>query len=378
MEPFKKNTSMKPTDTEQMISRKRVFTDSILALTQDGVLVLNSSNLIIEANESAGKLFGLTDYRRLLWRSLSEMYSDPEEADNFIDILSEYNCLHNYENTFIKANRQTFTGSYSGMIVQDSETDANNTIIIIRDISNEIKISEELAQAVEHSRKIAREFDQFTYIIAHDLKAPLRAIANLSEWIQEDIGNLLTDEGCQNFNLLKKRVVRMESMIRGLSEYSKIGKQEVRSESVDVHGLLQEVLNHLSITPTMKVEISQKMPVLIAPKSALFVIFSNLIENAIKHNNKENGCIRIYSDEQSDHFEFTVEDDGPGIAPEYHEKIFALFQTLQSKDKVENIGMGLTLVKRMLEEYGGEIRIESGTVCGSKFIFTWFKNLNCS
>jgi light-regulated signal transduction histidine kinase (bacteriophytochrome) len=167
-------------------------------------------------------------------------------------------------------------------------------------------------------------------------------------------------------------------MIRGLSEYSKIGKQEVRSESVDVHGLLQEVLNHLSITPTMKVEISQKMPVLIAPKSALFVIFSNLIENAIKHNNKENGCIRIYSDEQSDYFEFTVEDDGPGIAPEYHEKIFALFQTLQSKDKVENIGMGLTLVKRMLEEYGGEIRIESGTVCGSKFIFTWFKNLDCS
>jgi len=215
-----------------------------------------------------------------------------------------------------------------------------------------------------------KELDQFVYYVSHDLKAPLRAISNLALWIREDVNDVLTDEARKNFDMLRSRVARMEAMIQGISEYARI---EGRStyELVNVSRLLSEVLAELAVPPHINIEITQVMPVLRTSKKELQKVFFNLIDNAIKYNNKPEGKISVYSEEKDDHYEFIVEDNGPGIPADSYEKIFMIFQTLHSKDKFESAGVGLTTAKKIVEKYGGQIHVESTVGKGSRFIFTW-------
>lgn len=246
----------------------------------------------------------------------------------------------------------------------------SNSKQVIQDATSKLQASENLTRYMGRSGETAKGLDQFLCTLSHDLKAPLRAISNLSLWIQEDIGASLTEECSKNFEMLRSRVLRMEAMINGLSEYAKIGKQHFTNEPVDVCALLAEVVSQLSVPAHIKVEIKTEMPVLTTSKIALSKIFSSLIDNAIKYNDKEAGSIKLLSSDKGDHFEFTVEDNGPGVG-DNHEQIFMIFQTLQSKDKLECTGIGLTIVKRILEDYGEKIRVESNVGIGTKFIFTW-------
>jgi light-regulated signal transduction histidine kinase (bacteriophytochrome) len=355
--------------SNQTVSSSYKFDDVVLSLLQDGLLVLNSTNQIIGANDSVGFIFGLTNCRELLDKSFSELYLNPDDAETFIEILLESNRVLGLKNTFIKANGVTFVGSCYATVTEESEI----KVILVRDVTASVQASENLSTALEHIKKITEEFEQFTYIVSHDLKAPLRAINNLSEWIQEDINDCLTEESRKNFNLLRSRVARLEDMICGLSSYSKIGKQKETFESIDMKALLGDVLNCMQPSSNVEVELPNQMPVLNGPRKILRLIFSQLIANAIKFNNDPRKRVKIHTEDRGDHFEFTVEDNGPGIPLEYHESVFVLFHTLQPKDKVETTGAGLTLVKRALEEYGETIRIESEAGLGCKFIFTWSK-----
>ena len=217
-----------------------------------------------------------------------------------------------------------------------------------------------------------QELDQFAYVASHDLKAPLRAIANLSEWIEEDISDTLNPENRHQMNLLRGRVHRLEALIDGLLQYSRVGRVATESEPVDVTDLLQEVLNSIAPPPDT-VTIEPGLPTLVTQRLPLFQVFSNLISNALKHHHRSDGKITISVKDQGRFYEFAVADDGPGIAPEYHEKIFGIFQTLQARDKAENTGIGLAIVKKIVESLGGRIRLESQEGQGATFYFTWPK-----
>ncbi|HEY9873772.1 MAG TPA: PAS domain S-box protein [Candidatus Obscuribacterales bacterium] len=231
-----------------------------------------------------------------------------------------------------------------------------------------------LAQTNAVLEKRNQELDQFAYVTSHDLKAPLRAIANLSHWIEEDIEDLLTDETRHQMNLLRGRVNRMETLINALLAYSRAGRIKIKPEQVNVERLLAEVIDSLAPPPEFKVEVEPGMPTLVTELLPLQQIFTNLIGNAIKHHHRPDGQVKISCQNQEDAYEFAITDDGLGIAPEYHEKIFMIFQTLQARDKVENTGVGLALVKRMLESKGGAIALDSAEGQGSTFRFTWPKN----
>ena len=225
----------------------------------------------------------------------------------------------------------------------------------------------------EQLRKQNEELNQFTYVVSHDLKAPLRAIFKLSEWIEEDLGNAMPPESKRNMQILRARVFRLEGLINGLLEYSKIGRINVSSERLDVHRLLKETIDLLNPPSHIRINIQRGMPVFHTKKYLLQQVFVNLISNAIKYNDKAEGVIDIAVNDHGEFYRFVVEDNGMGIDSAYHEKIFDIFQTLQSRDKQESTGVGLAIIKKSVEDMGGTIAVESAQQKGARFIFTWPK-----
>ncbi|MEP0880215.1 PAS domain-containing protein [Trichocoleus sp. ST-U3] len=244
----------------------------------------------------------------------------------------------------------------------------------LRDRAAELaRLSNILTKTNAALEKRNAELDHFAYIVSHDLKAPLRAIANLSTWIEEDLLDFLNPETQQNMNLLRGRVHRMEALINGLLQYSRVGRVKTFVDLVDVDTLLAEVINTLAPPPTFAITIQPGMPTFHTERLPLEQVFANLLSNSFKHHPRLDGSATISVQDKETFYEFAVADDGCGIAPEYHEKIFVMFQTLEARDKVENTGVGLAIVKKIIENKGGTIRLESQVNQGSTFYFTWPK-----
>jgi light-regulated signal transduction histidine kinase (bacteriophytochrome) len=235
------------------------------------------------------------------------------------------------------------------------------------------RLSTVLAQTTSNLEKRNAELDQFAYIVSHDLKAPLRAIANLAQWLEEDLAHCLTEETRHQMDLLQGRVHRMEALINGLLQYSRVGRFRTELELVDMDLLLAEVIDSLAPPPEFTVTVMPEMPTLWIERVPLAQIFANLIGNGIKHHHRRDGQIVISAQEHPDSYEFAVADNGPGIAPEFHEKVFVIFQTLEPRDKVESTGVGLAIVKKIIEDKGGTIVLESAPSQGATFRFTWPK-----
>lgn len=230
---------------------------------------------------------------------------------------------------------------------------------------------EQIQRRQEELERSNRDLDQFAHVASHDLKAPLRAITTLSTWIEEDLKDTLSPETSEQMRLLRHRVRRMDGLIEGILQYSRVARMDSRGERVDVGRLLAELVELIDPPEGFQVVIGPDMPILITKRLRLEQVFSNLITNAIKYHDRRDGRVEITVRQEGDVFEFAVSDDGPGIAPEHHDRIFMMFQTLQPRDVVESTGLGLSLVKKLVEEEGGTICLESEVGAGAIFRFTW-------
>ncbi|OUC16708.1 MAG: hypothetical protein B0A82_00335 [Alkalinema sp. CACIAM 70d] len=216
------------------------------------------------------------------------------------------------------------------------------------------------------------ELDSFVHVVSHDLKAPLRAIANLSEWIEDDLDGKLEADTQQQMVLLRSRVYRMEAMITGLLNYARVGRGYVEIEAVVVADLLLEVIDSLAIPTTFTVKVAPDLPTILTKRLLLFQVFANLIGNGVKHHDRADGLIQVSVIDRQEFYEFGVADDGPGIAPEEQASIFNMFQSGSSQKK-DSTGVGLAIVKKIIESETGIIRVESQVGQGTAFYFTWPK-----
>lgn len=220
------------------------------------------------------------------------------------------------------------------------------------------------------------ELEQFAYVASHDLRAPLRGIRNLAGWIKDDVTGKVDDEAMENLDLLQRRAERLDLLLEGLLEYSRIGRMDGGVEPVDIRRVVSDIADYISPPPGFSLECRGDMPELATHRAALEQVLRNLISNAVKHHDRPDGRVAVSCHDCGDSLEFSVTDDGPGIPPEYHESIFKMFQTLKSRDQVEGSGMGLAIVKKAVERHGGTIRVESDpTRRGTAFVFTWGKGV---
>ncbi|WP_052050065.1 PAS domain-containing sensor histidine kinase [Leptolyngbya sp. KIOST-1] len=270
--------------------------------------------------------------------------------------------------------------------VESDDTDRPSAFIaIVEDIEDRKAAREELMRRADemantnlvlaHTTAMLEqrnaELDQFAYVASHDLKAPLRAISNLADWLGEDLGTQLPPENRHQLQLLRSRVERMESLINGLLEYSRVGRRQRSIVAVDLNQLLSNVVDSLAPPRSFVVDIPAALPTIYSYKTALGQVFANLINNAIKHHDRDQGSVRISWQDQGQWIEFAVADDGPGIAPQYHDKIFTIFQTLKARDDFESTGVGLAVVKKIVEAEGGRVWLASSVGEGTTFYFTW-------
>lgn len=251
---------------------------------------------------------------------------------------------------------------------------ANVTSVTLENVDLYTKLQEKM-RALEKSND---ELGRFAWSAAHDLKSPLRSIDNLSQWIEEDLGSDRLQEGVRNnMDALRKRVRRMEKLLDDILEYSNAGHAATTDQDDIIDGatLMDEVLALVHIPPGFTIKTSGLRGSIRAPRAPLQRILCNLINNAIKHHDKEAGVVEISVEEQATRYLFSVRDDGPGIEPQYHQRIFEMFQTLKSRDIVEGSGMGLAIVRKTLMLYGGAIDVESEKARGTRFLFTWPKTM---
>ena len=233
--------------------------------------------------------------------------------------------------------------------------------------------NQELLKTTTLLKKRNQELDRFAYVTSHDLKAPLRAIANLAAWLHEDLSGQIPAENQEQLELMQSRVERMDSLIQGLLNYSRVGKKNAPKTTIDVASSICEIIALLTFPPEFELVIPSELPTFETQAILLQQVFSNLIDNAIKYHPRKQGKIVISVVEGESFYQFGVADDGLGIDPQYHDRIFTIFQTLQARDTFESTGIGLSIVKKIVEGQGGKIWVESILGEGSTFYFTWRK-----
>lgn len=242
------------------------------------------------------------------------------------------------------------------------------------------QLKESLDLIIQAQNKAARleqknhELDEYSYVVTHDLKAPVRSVNALVDFIIEDYAENLPEDVQKQLKMIKKSMTNMHEFIQKVLEYSKAGRDGAKKEDVDISTCIRETLDAVNPPNNIKIElrVENNLPSLKCEKIYLVQVFQNLIDNAVKFMDKENGWIKISCEPLDEKFlKFTVADNGPGINEKHAKRIFRLFHTANAKDHYGSTGLGLSIVKKIIEEKGGTINVESTPGEGAKFIFTW-------
>jgi signal transduction histidine kinase len=230
----------------------------------------------------------------------------------------------------------------------------------------------ELRNNNQHLSRSNRDLEDFAYVASHDLKTPLTGINSAAEWLEEDLRDSLSDESRKILGLMRNRINRMEKLLDDLLTYSRAGRTDTAIGETNVAAMFDGILEVLGPPAHITVRVEGELPVIVTASAQLEQVLRNLINNAIKHHDKPSGEVVLSGRRVGDFVEFLVRDDGPGILPEFHDKIFQLFQTLKRRDELEGSGMGLAVVKKLVEQQNSRITVHSrGDGTGAEFRFQW-------
>ncbi|VEP11602.1 PAS domain S-box [Hyella patelloides LEGE 07179] len=397
---------------ETELKKERVFIKALLNNLSDGIVACDENGILALFNQASQEFFGVPQEplppeecaeHYSLYYPDGKTYLKQEDIPLFRAFSGE--SFVNAELMAIPQEGKARTLLANGSPIVDAQGVKLGAVVVIRDITERkqteqvladlnqtlTKLNNELEQRVkkrtsqlekvntilfattEQLRKSNQELEQFAYVTSHDLKAPLRAIANLSEWIEEDLADKLDDDTRYHMNLLRGRVHRLENLINGLLDYSRVGRLKHKPKLVAVGQMLAEIIDSLDVPADFTVEVRGEMPTFITEEIPLQQVFNNLIGNAIKHSDCDNGRITISVEELDDFYQFAVADNGKGIDPQYCDRIFTIFQTLEARDTKESTGIGLAIVKKAVENQGGKVWVESQIGAGATFRFTWKK-----
>ncbi|BAZ69316.1 integral membrane sensor hybrid histidine kinase [Fischerella sp. NIES-4106] len=247
---------------------------------------------------------------------------------------------------------------------------ANTNELLQQEILQRQQSQEKMALLLKELESTNKELNDFAYIVSHDLKAPLRGISSLSEWLVSDYADKLDDEGKELINLLIARVKKIYSLIDAILQYSRIGRIKEEIRRVNLNDVVTEVIELLEPIENIQIDITNELPIVYCEETRIEQVFQNLLSNAIKFIDKPQGKITIACTEKNGYWQISVKDNGCGIEKEHFERIFKIFQKLSDNKNSDSTGIGLAIVKKIVEMYGGEVWVESELGVGTTFFFT--------
>ena len=346
---------------------------AVVETAVDAIITIEADGIINAFNPAAERLFGYPA-AEVTGRNVALLMPSPdrEAHDGYLQ-----HYLQTGEKRIIDLGREVTARRRDGTTfpadLAVSEFSLGNRRLftgMVRDISVRKQAEARQAQLLQELEAANEELKNFAYVVSHDLKAPLRGIGSLADWLVSDYAGKLDAQGQEFLTLMKNRVIRMDALIDGVLEYSRVGRIKENRTAVDLNGLVDQVIQMLAPPPGITVVVDGPLPVVIVERTRVQQLFQNLIGNAIKHLDKPQGEVRVACADAGERWTFSVTDNGPGIEARHHERIFQLFQTLTPRDRKESTGVGLALVKKIVGMYGGQVWVESQPGQGSTFFFT--------
>ncbi|MCA8975074.1 MAG: PAS domain S-box protein [Planctomycetes bacterium] len=246
-----------------------------------------------------------------------------------------------------------------------------SVLAAIVDISARKRAEDELRRYAVDLERSNRDLEDFAYIASHDLRSPLRAVENLASWIEEDAADVLSAESRENLALMRGRIGRLHRLLDDLLQYARCGHGDAAPVDVETGQIVARIVETLDVPAGFSIAVAPDLPLLRTMVTPLETCLRNLIANAIKHHDREDGRVGVTAVVDGGFAVFAVADDGPGIASEHHERIFKVFQTLKAGDEARGSGMGLAIIKKTVELSGGSIDLESEPGKGATFRMRW-------
>jgi two-component system sensor kinase FixL len=346
---------------------------AVVETAGEGILTIDSAGRVGSFNPAAERLFG---YRadEVLGRNVNILMPEPHRGahDGYLQRYLASGVPHVIgTGAQVTGLRRDGTPVPLHLAVTEMRLGTQRLFTgILHDLTDQRAAQQRQDELIQDLRNVNEELRSFAYVVSHDLKAPLRGIGSLADWLVSDYTDKLDDQGREYLTLMKGRVTRMDALIDGILEYSRVGRVQQPPVEVDLNALVADVLQMLAPPPQMVVRVEAALPTVVGERVRLQQVFQNLISNAIRHRDKPEGHVQVSCRDAGDDWQFSIADDGPGIEPRHHERIFQLFQVLTPRDRKESTGVGLALVKKIVETHGGRVWVESRPGQGSTFHFT--------
>ena len=347
--------------------------DAVVRSAGEGILTIDAAGRVESFNPAAERLFGYAP-AEVIGSNVSRLMPEPDRSQHD-GYLQRY--LGSGVARVIGIGREV-TGQRKdgspialGLTVTEMQLGTRRLFTgILHDLTERRRADARQAELIDDLQAVNEELRNFAYVVSHDLKAPLRGIGSLADWLVSDYADKLDDQGREYLTLMKNRASRMDALIDGILEYSRVGRINETHVAVDLNVLVAETVQMLAPPPEVTVTVEGTLPTVVGERTRLQQLFQNLLSNAIKHRDKPEGRIRVAAADAGTFWQLSIADNGPGIEPRHHERVFQLFQVLTPRDQKESTGVGLALVKKIVELYGGRVWIESQPGEGSTFLFT--------
>jgi len=350
---------------ESLVAEREKYSN-IIANMNMGLLEVDKNDIIQLANQSFSDMSGFT-MAELIGKKAADLFlSTKSDTVMKEKVVQRSNGISDsYQLNINTKNGENKYWLISGAPNYNVNGELVGTIGIHLDITEQKKLELQKEQLLRKLEKQNEYLNEYAQVVSHDLKSPLRSIHALISWIKEDNEKEFNEQTKEYLKLIEGKVEKMDYLIQGILTYSKVESNKMLSETIDLNKVVQNIIEIIHIPKNITVTICNRLPSLQTDRFRMQQLFQNLISNAVNYCDKEKGIVEVASREENDGYIFSIKDNGSGIAQKYHNKIFELFQSFSKEEK--STGIGLSIVKRIVDNYNGAIWMESAVGVGTTF-----------
>jgi PAS domain S-box-containing protein len=356
---------------EEELRSASLYARSLIEASIDPLVTIGQDGKITDVNNSTEQVTCRTR-KELIGTDFSDYFTEPEKAQSGYKQVFQDGSVHDYPLSIRHTSGKITDVLYNATVYRNEAGEMQGVFAAARDITERKRAEEALKKSLEDLKRSNEELEQFAYVASHDLQEPLRMVSSFTQLIERRYKDKLDKDANDFINFAVDGANRMQRLINDLLDYSRVttrGKTFVR---VDVGSIVGQVFANLQqrIEESHAIITQDDLPVIEADESQMLRLFQNLIDNAIKFRRDAHPCVHISTHKEGAFYIFSVSDNGIGIDLQYADRIFQVFQRLNTSQEYPGTGIGLAICKRIVERHGGKIWIESEIGNGSKFFFT--------